>query len=724
MDDFSVFGNSFDSCLANLERILRRCEETSLVLNWEKSQFMVKEGIVLGHKISSSGLEVDRAKIDVIAKLPHPVNIKGIRSFLGHAGFYRRFIKDFSKIARPLTQLLEKDVDFVFSKDCEIAFNLLKDNLTKAPIMMPPDWSLPFEIMCDASDYALGAVLGQRHNNHFQPIYYASRTLSDAQENYTTTEKELLAVVFAFDKFRPYLVLSKTIVYTDHSALKYLFAKQDAKPRLIRWILLLQEFDIEIKDKKGAENLAADHLSRLENPHLEEFKEENIHDTFPDEFLIAIEQFNDESLPWFADIANYLAANVMQKGMNHYQRGKFFSSLKYYIWDDPYLWRIGPDQIIRRCIHGSAAKNILEECHRGPTGGHYASNYTARKVLDAGFYWPTIFKDAYSMVKSCDACQRTGTITKRNEMQQRSILVCEIFDIWGIDFMGPFPSSFGNKYILVAVDYVSKWAEAKALPTNDARVVVKFVKSLFCRFGCPRALISDRGTHFTNSTLEKVLKRYGVHHRFSTSYHPQTSGQVENTNRALKRILEKTVENNTKIWSQKLDDALWAYRTAFKTPIGTTPYRLVYGKACHLPFEIEHKAYWALKELNLSLEQSKKERDYQINELDELRLEAYENSRIYKEKTKVWHDAKLKEFKKFFPGDKVLIYNSRYKFSPGKLRSRWSGPYTVIQSFPSGYVELDASSGPFRINGHRLKKYIENSTSKSEELMWFEPSHE
>ncbi|GJS28581.1 reverse transcriptase domain-containing protein [Tanacetum coccineum] len=192
----------------------------------EKCHFMVKEGIVLGHKISKSGIEVDKAKVDVIAKLPHPTSVKGIRSFLGHAGFYRRFIQDFSKIARPMTHLLEKDTPFIFSKECIESFNILKKKLTEAPILVAPDWDLPFEIMCDASDYAVGAVLGQRKTKHFQPIHYASKTMTDAQAHYTTTEKELLAVVYAFEKFRPYLVLSKTIVYTDHSALKYLLAKQ------------------------------------------------------------------------------------------------------------------------------------------------------------------------------------------------------------------------------------------------------------------------------------------------------------------------------------------------------------------------------------------------------------------------------------------------------------------------------------------------------------------
>ncbi|KAI3750407.1 hypothetical protein L2E82_21042 [Cichorium intybus] len=363
---------------------------------------MVKEGIVLGHKVSRHGIEVDRAKVEVIAKLPPPTNVKGVRSFLGHAGFYRRFLKYFSKITKPLTQLLQNDVKFDFNNECVNAFEFLKLKLTTAPIMVGPDWNLPFELMTDASDIALGAVLGQRIDKKFKPIYYISKTLNPAQENYTTTEKELLAVVYAFDKFRPYLILSKTVVYTDHSAIKYLFNKQDAKPRLIRWVLLLQEFDIEIQDKKGSENLAADHLSRLENPEQKAKEEKEVNDSFPEEHVMSIHV--DMETPWYADIVNYLAAKVLVKGLTHQQKKKFFADIKYYLWDEPYLFRSCPDNIIRRCVHGKEIKDILKQCHQGPTGGHHGANYTARKVFEAGFYWPTIFKDATNFVKTCDPC--------------------------------------------------------------------------------------------------------------------------------------------------------------------------------------------------------------------------------------------------------------------------------------------------------------------------------
>ncbi|GJU13984.1 reverse transcriptase domain-containing protein [Tanacetum coccineum] len=589
MDDFLVFRNSFSTCLSNFERMLKRCKDTNLALNWEKSHFMVKEGIVLGHKISKKRIEVDKAKIDFIAKLPHPTTVEGIRSFLGHAGFYHRFIKDFSKISRPMTHLLEKDTPFIFSGECIQAFQILKKKLTEAPILIAPDWDQTFELMWDASDYAICAVLGQRIEKHFRPIHYASKTITEAKSNYTTKEKEMLAVVYAFEKFQSYLIMNKSIVYTDHSALKYLFAKKDAKARLLRWVLLLQEFDFKLIDTKGAENYAADHLSRFKNTGISLSKE---------------------------------------------------------------------------C---QEAVDILTACHSGPTGGHYGANYTAKKVF-------------------------------------------EIFDVWGIDFMGPFPSSRGNKYILVAIDYLSKWVEAKALPTNYARVVVKFLKSLFARFGTPRAIISDRGTHFCNDKFAKVMSKYGVTHRLSTAYHPQTSGQVEVSNRGLKRILERTVGENRASWSDRLDDALWAFRTAYKKPIGYTPYKLVYGKPCHLPIELEHRAYWALKHANFDLKTAGDHRKLQLNELNELRDQAYENSLIYKERTKKLHDSKIKN-RIFNVGDQVLLFNSRLKIFSGKLKTRWSGPFTITEVFPYGTAKLSHSDGSnFKVNCHRLKHYFGGDT--------------
>nr|GEU31770.1 reverse transcriptase domain-containing protein [Tanacetum cinerariifolium] len=315
---------------------------------------------------------------------------------------------------------------------------------------------------------------------------------------------------------------------------------------------------------------------------------------------------------WFADIANFHARNFIKKGLTFQQKNKFFKDVKHYFWDDPYLFRICADQIILRCMHGQEAINILKACHEGPTGGHHDANLTAKKVFDAGFFWPTIYRDAHAMIKSCNTCQMQGKISERDEMPQNAIQVCEIFDVWGIDFMGPFPSSRGNK----------------------------------------------------------------------------------------------TIGENRASWSDKLDDALWAFRIAFKTPIGCTPYKLVYEKSCHLPIELEHKAYWALKHTNSDLKTAGDHRKFQLNELNELRDQAYENSLIYKERTKKFYDSKIKN-RILNVGDQVLLFKSCLKIFSRKLKTRWSGPFTITQVFPYGTVELSQLDGPnLRIAPQCLKTLI------------------
>ncbi|XP_019248737.1 PREDICTED: uncharacterized protein LOC109228005 [Nicotiana attenuata] len=475
-------------------------------------------------------------------------------------------------ITKLLTALLAKDVKFVFNVECLRAFKLIKEKLVSVPIMVTPDLSQPFEIMCDASDIAVGS----------------------------------------------YLVGRKVIVHTDHSALKYLLSKKESKSRMMQWVLLLQEFDLETKDKKGTENQVVDHRSRLERPPVETV---DVREEFPDEQIFSITAVSERP-PWYADVANFLASGWWPRDLSRDQRKKLQVEER---WQEFFLI------------------TMMEQMED--------TNRTAAKVMEADFYWPTLYKGAWAYVAACDKCQKA------------------------------------------VVDYVSKWVEPILTRTNDAWVVCEFLrKNIFTRFGTPQVIITDNGSHFVNKKFVALLSKYGVKHKRGTPYHAKTSGQVEVANRELKRILEKTVSDSRKDWSVKLDKALWAYRTPFKTITGTSPFKLVYEKSCRLPVEIEHKSYWAIKMLHLDLSLIGEHRLTQMNTLEEFRLDAYKNAWIFKKKTKMRHDRLIKP-KEFHEGDKVLLHNSRLRLFPRKFKSRWTSPYVVKHVSPYVAIEIQNEEG-------------------------------
>jgi hypothetical protein len=437
MDDFSVYGDSFSKALHNLEKVLIRCRESNVALSHKKCKMMSQQGIVLGHHVSSSGIKVDPTKIKVIMDLPAPHSPKEVRSFLGHAGYYRRFIENFTKIVAPMYKLLAKDTNFLWDAQCQVAFEILKEKLSTTPVLRGPDWTLPFHICTDASDTALGAVLGQKHDQLSYAIYYSSKNLSPAEFNYTVTEKEFLVVVHAINKFRHYIMGYETFIHTDHSAIKFLMNKPITNGRITRWLLLLQEFNITIVDRPGKENLVADFLSRIHN------NDENtpVDDSFPDEHLFVV----STNILWFADIANYLATGKLPQHLSPRERQQIVKNNATYSWIGGDLFRTGPDMIIRRCVREDETYDILKACHDSPCGGHFTDKRTAYKVLHQGYYWPTLFKDAKKYVRSCDSCQRMGKPVQADEMPLQTQVLVEPFERWALDFVGPISPSSRKK---------------------------------------------------------------------------------------------------------------------------------------------------------------------------------------------------------------------------------------------------------------------------------------
>jgi len=376
MDDFTPYGDDFEPTLETLEKVLQRCIATKLCLSHQKCHMMMTEGLILGHYISAARIQVDLAKIQIIFLIPTPTTQTEICSFLDFSGYYRRFIEHFSQIAAPL-YALTGNVDFIWTDKCDHAFEDLKKLISIAPILRGPNWDLSFQISSYASDTAIGAVLGQEEDKNPYAIYYISKNLSPTELNYTMIEKEFLVVIHAVNKFRHYITGYPVVLYTDHSTIKYLANKPITNGRVTRWLILLQEFDITIKDRPGKENPVADFLSRMPKPA----DIAVVEDEFPNEHLF----FVTVRTPWYVDVENYLAVGKLPKHLTPNEWKQIVQHSTQFSWIGGYLFHIGADMHIRRCVREDKIFEILKACHDGPCGGHFTDRKTSHKVLQAGY---------------------------------------------------------------------------------------------------------------------------------------------------------------------------------------------------------------------------------------------------------------------------------------------------------------------------------------------------
>ena len=575
LDDILIYSRTFDEHLTNLRQVFDRLRHANLKLKPSKCNFACQKVTYLGHVISSAGVSPDEDKISAVRDFPRPHNVKTTRSFLGLANYYRRFVKDFAKLAAPLNQLLRKDQKFVWTDTCEQAFISLKTALTTAPILVFPDFKEPFHLYTDASNEGLGATLGQIHDGREVVIAYAGRDLNKAERNYSTTEREALGVIFGIKKFQPYIHGRKFILHTDHHSLKWLMSITDPTGRLARWSLLIQQHDFEIRHRPGVSHANADALSRrpypLSSPSISAYSVPGV----PTSQLQDMQRKD----PDLADLINYLETSQLPDNDTTARR-LLLTIDDYFLSEDGLLFHLwtpkgqGRPSICQQLVIPSALRHeILTWAHDDPTGAHFGMLKTYER-LRLRYYWRKMFADVSHWCRSCCDCAMRKSPRNRHKAPLLPIPVQDAFERVACDIVGPFPvSKSGNRYIVVFSDYLTKWPEAFPVPSIEAPVIARlFVDEIFSRHGAPRTFLTDRGSNFLSSLVTEVCRLLNTKKVNTTAYHPQTDGLVERFNNTLVEAISAYVSTNHDDWDLYIPAILFAYRVSPSVSTGDSPF--------------------------------------------------------------------------------------------------------------------------------------------------------
>jgi len=701
LDDIRVLGATLDENLENLRAVLDRLRAAGLKLKPSKCKFLKRKVEFLGHIASENGIEPDETKIEKIKNFPIPRNVTEVRSWLSLCGYYRKFVPGFAGIAFPLTQLTKKDAPFEWSVACQTAFDDLRNRLITAPILAYPDFSQPFLLFTDASNFAIGAILSQIHNGREVVIAYASKQLNKAQINYSTIEKEAYAIIFAIKQFHCYIYNYPVKVISDHAPLRYLMNMKDSSnPRLARWSLALQSLDLTIEYRPGKVHRNADALSRIPIGALNSIVFENPPD-------VSFEQRKDS---FCKEIIEYLEEGKLPPG----QQEPLW-------WKKIHLYTLSADNmLLMKCIDLTRREEerllvvlpramremILQEMHDSPMGGaHLGFEKTYARIREK-FYWPKMMTEIKRYCSACESCAKS----KISPHDKKAPLAPDTipsspFERIAIDIMGPLKETYsGNKCILVVTCCFTRYPEAIPLPDQQSATVAKaLVEHVFCRHGLPKEVMSDRGTNFCSTLFQNIHAILGIKRKLTSAYHPQANSCAENLVKTLKNMLKHYVNHYHTNWDTMIPFVLFAFRNSVHSSTLETPFYLLHGRDPNLPLDVL---------LKTPSKYESDSDDYKTQMLFKM------NSAFYLAKSNLI-EARARQkrqfdkracLKKFNVGDKVYVTTVVIKpeQSP-KFTSKFHGPYRIIDKVSNVLYKLDFKDSRAHplIHVNRLKPCFE-----------------
>ncbi len=665
IDDIIIYSKTLEQHIQHLNTVFHKLTQANLTLNMKKCHFFKPQLKFLGHIVSGRGVEIDREKTKAVAEFPQPQDLKALQRFLGLAGWYHKFISHFADISAPLNHLKKKGVKWEWTPECQGSMNALKQALQNSPVLIQPDLNKNFQVHTDASDVGLGAILTQQSAEGEKVVAYASRTLTGAERNYSTSEKECLAVVWAVEKWRHYLEGRIFEVFTDHAALAWAFNCPKTSSRLTRWTLRLQQFNFQVHHRKGCLNMGPDALSRVHEPassHAVPCLSITSHhcSTLPHSLEeIAKAQGMDDTVTQLHSGLQPRSAKEQPITFEDHQ-GVWYRKV-------PLRNKGGKYQLV---VPQSMRTNFMHYYHDNPLGGHLGQLKTLLKIIEVS-WWPSVRRDVWQYIKSCEVCQKYKPSNTKPSGLLQSSQITEPGHTLGIDLMGPFPSSKKqNNYLLVTVDYYTKWLEMFLLRDAKTQKIVKILREeIFTRWGVPKFLVSDRGPQFTSSLLGDLCKTWGCVQRLTTSYHPQAN-LTERINRTVKTMIAAYVGQQHQTWDQWLPEFRYAINTAQQESTGKTPAEIMLGRQVlgplerliHRPPSPDQAAYSLVERQNFMAEEVK----------NRMRMSQAKQARYYNYRRKNVQ---------FLPGDLVLLKthplsSASNKFS-AKLAPKWEGPAEI-----------------------------------------------